>query len=121
MLLFTGCARFWSYGGTRGEPNYYNCGSGEAGFHQPGFSRQAVKWLIEQGVLGKRGALGTDAFGPDPGTDPKFLETWLTLRRHRLTIENLAHLGELPPVGAWIVLGSPRNADGSGARARSSA
>ena len=75
------------------------------GVHQPGFSRNAVRWLIRTGVLAKTGALGTDTFGPDPSSDAAFLPTWLTLRRHRLTIENLTNLDALPPVGcvgrAW--------------------
>jgi kynurenine formamidase len=115
VLLWTGCARFWAEGDVDGEPNYYNCGSGRVGMHQPGFSRNAVKWLIETGVLGKRGALGTDTFGPDPSSDAAFMPTFLTLDRHRVTIENLVHLGSLPPTGAWIALGSPRNVSGSGA------
>jgi kynurenine formamidase len=115
VLLWTGCSRFWADGDIAGEPNYYNCGSGRAGVHQPGFSRNAVKWLIETGVLGKRGALGTDTFGPDPSSDAAFMPTYLTLDRHRVTIENLAHLGSLPATGAWIALGSPRNVNGSGA------
>jgi kynurenine formamidase len=115
VLLFTGCAKFWANGDTDGEPNYYNCGSGLPGFHQPGFSRNAVRWLIENGVLGRSGALGTDTFGPDPSSVASFTPSWLTLRRHRVTLENLAHLGALPPTGAWIALGSPRNANGSGA------
>jgi kynurenine formamidase len=115
VLLWTGCSRFWAHGDTDGEPNYYNCGSGRSGVHQPGFSRNAVKWLIETGVLGRRGALGTDTFGPDPSSDAAFMPTYLTLDRHRVTIENLTHLGSLPTTGAWIALGSPRNANGSGA------
>ncbi|HEX6231130.1 MAG TPA: cyclase family protein [Actinomycetota bacterium] len=115
VLLHTGCSRFWAKGDTDGEPNYYNCGSGLPGDHQPGFSRNAVKWLIRAGTLGARGALGSDTFGPDPSSDASYTPTWLTLRRHRVTIENLTRLGALPPVGAWIVLGSPRNAKGSGA------
>jgi kynurenine formamidase len=115
VLLWTGCARFWADGNTDGEPNYYNCGSGLSGNHQPGFSRNAVKWLIHTGVLGKTGGTGTDTFGPDPASDAGFLPTWLTLRRHRVTLENLTHLGAIPPVGAWVVLGSPRNVHGSGA------
>jgi kynurenine formamidase len=115
VLLLTGCDRFWADGDVDGEPNYHNCGSGLRGVHQPGFSRGAVKWLIETGVLGKRGALGTDTFGPDPSSDRAFMPTYLTLDRHRVTIENLTNLDDLPPAGAWIVLGSPRNADGSGA------
>lgn len=115
VLLRTGCSRWWAHGNADGEPNYYNCGSGLEGDHQPGFSRSAVKWLISTGVLGETGALGTDTFGPDPSSDRMYMETWLTLRRHRLTIENLTNLGALPSIGAWIVLGSPSNAHGSGA------
>jgi kynurenine formamidase len=115
VLLWTGCDAFWANGDTDGEPNYSNCGSGLSGVHQPGFSRNAVKWLIETGVLGDRGALGTDTFGPDPSSDASFMPTFLTLRKHRVTIENLTNLGALPPTGAWIALGSPRNANGSGA------
>jgi kynurenine formamidase len=96
-----------------GEPNYLNCVSGRPGVHQPGFTRNAVRWLIRTGVLTKTGALGTDTFGPDPSSDAAFLPTWLTLRRHRLTIENLTNLDALPPTGARDVLGSPRNANGS--------
>jgi len=115
VLLLTGCDAYWADGDTDGEPNYFNCGSGLSDDHQPGFSRNAVKWLIETGVLGKTGALGTDTFGPDPSSDGYFIPTWLTLRRHRVTIENLTNLDALPPTGAWIVLGSPRNVSGSGA------
>jgi len=115
VLLRTGCSRWWAHGEEDGEPNYYNCGSGLSGDHQPGFSRSAVRWLISTGVLAQTGALGTDTFGPDPSSDHMYMETWLTLRRHRLTIENLTNLGALPVTGAWIVLGSPANAHGSGA------
>jgi kynurenine formamidase len=115
VLLLTGCSDFWANGDADGEPTYYNCGSDLPGFHQPGFSRNAVKWLIDTGVLGATGALGTDTFGPDPSADASFTPTSLTLRRHRVTIENLTGLDALPTTGAWIVLGSPRNVNGSGA------
>jgi kynurenine formamidase len=115
VLLWTGCDRYWSPAIGRDVPTYYNCGSADGRFRQPGFSKLAVKWLIAQGVLGKRGALGTDTFGPDPGDDPMFLETWLTLRRHRFTLENLTNLDAMPTTGGWIVIGGPRNGHGSGA------
>jgi kynurenine formamidase len=114
VLLLTGCDQFWADGDADRDPTYYNCGTGLSGFHQPGFSRNAVKWLIDTGVLGQTGALGTDTFGPDPSSDVSFTPTSLTLRRHRVTIENLTALDELPAVGAWIVLGSPHLANGSG-------
>jgi len=115
VLLETGCDAFWANGDDPTARTYYNCGSGERGFHQPGFSRNAVKWLIERGVLAKRGALGSDTFGPDPSADASFTPTSLTLARHRMTIENLTNLDALPTTGAWVVLGSPRNVHGSGA------
>jgi kynurenine formamidase len=115
VLLRTGCDRFWSTAIGRDIPTYYNCGSADGKFRQPGFAKGAVKWLIETGVLARRGALGTDTFGPDPGSDPLFLETWLTLRKHRFTLENLTNLDALPTTGGWIVIGGPRNRHGSGA------
>jgi kynurenine formamidase len=114
VLAYSGCDRWWGPNDDPHARTYYNCGT-RGGFHQPGFTRASVRWLIDRGILGRRGALGTDTFGPDPGTDPQYFETWLTLRKHRLTLENLTNLGELPARGAWIVVGSPRNARGSGA------
>ena len=115
ILLWTGCDRFWGPEIGDSIPTYYNCGSADGRFRQPGFSERAVRWLIEQGVLGARGALGTDTFGPDPGDDPNFVETWLTLHRHRFTIENMTNLDAMPTTGGWIVIGGPRNRHGSGA------
>ena len=115
VLLWTGCDAFWGPDRGPGTVNYYTCGSGKGGFHQPGFSLAAVRWLIDQGVLGDRGLLGTDTFGPDPGSDFQYRETSLTLHEHRFTLENLTNLAALPTTGSWIVWGGPRNAKGSGA------
>ena len=115
VLLWTGCDRFWGPELARDEPTYYNCGQPGSRFSQPGFSRWAVRWLIETGVLGRRGALGSDTFGPDPSSDVSFTPSWLTLNRHRFTLENLTHLGKMPAAGGWVVIGGPRNHRGSGA------
>jgi kynurenine formamidase len=115
VIAWTGCDRWWSAKQT--GRNYYNCGTGKAGLHQPGFSLAAVRWLIDRHILGRQGALGIDTFGPDPGTDEEFQESSLVLHRHRLTLENLTGLGQLPPRGAWVVVGGPRNRDGSGSPA----
>lgn len=115
VIAWTGCDRWWSAQQT--GRTYYNCGTGRPGLHQPGFSLPAVRWLIDRQVLGRQGALGTDTFGPDPSTDEQFQESSLVLHRHRITLENLTGLGQLPPKGAWIVVGGPRNRDGSGSPA----
>jgi kynurenine formamidase len=115
VLLWTGCDAFWGPELFRDEPTYYNCGQPGAKYSQPGFSKWAVRWLIDTGVLAKRGALGSDTFGPDPSADATFSESFLTLNRHRFTLENLANLGDMPATGGWIVIGGPRNRNGSGA------
>jgi len=112
VLLWTGCDEWWGPDIGRTIPTYYNCGSAAGRFRQPGFSKHAVLWLIDHGALGTRGALGSDTFGPDPGDDPNFLETFLTLRRHRFTLENLTNLGAMPTTGGWVVIGGPRNRHG---------
>ena len=115
VLAWTGCDRWWSAKQT--GRSYYNCGTGKAGLHQPGFSLAAVRWLIDHHILGRQGALGIDTFGPDPGTDEEFRESSLVLHRHRLTLENLTGLGQLPRRGAWVIVGGPRNRNGSGSPA----
>ena len=117
VILRTGCDRFWGPDATPTHRTYYNCGSGRRGLHQPGFSLRAVRWLIGHGILGDRGALGSDTFGPDPGTDENFRESSAVFHRHRIDLENLTHLWALPPRGAWVVVGGPRNLHGSGSPA----
>ncbi|MDP9299183.1 MAG: cyclase family protein [Actinomycetota bacterium] len=117
VILRTGCDSFWGSDSAPRDHTYYNCGSGMPGLHQPGFSLRAVHWLIARGVLGLRGALGTDTFGPDPGTDENFRESSLVFHRHRIDLENLTNVGALPPAGSWIVVGGPRNSNGSGSPA----
>ena len=46
---------------------------------------------------------------------PNYWESFLTLNRHRFTLENLTNLGAMPTTGGWIVIGGPRNHNGSGA------
>lgn len=115
VLLWTGCDEFWGPVLGSHRPTYYNCGQPGMKYRQPGFSKWAVRWLIATGVLAKRGALGTDTFGPDPSADATYMESYLTLNRHRFTLENLTNLGQMPTTGGWIVIGGPRNRHGSGA------
>jgi kynurenine formamidase len=86
------------------------------GLHQPGFSLAAANWLIKN-RLGIRGALGSDTFGPDPGTDDTYAISAATLQQRRLTLENLTNLGALPTTGAYILIGGPINKNGSGSTA----
>jgi len=110
VLLWTGWSDRW---GTSAYPNLDDQGR----IHQPGFALAAVEWLIETGRLGRRGALGTDTFGPDPGLDAGYAVSRALYRHHRISLENLTNLGSLPPAGAWVLVGGTRNRAGSGSPA----
>ncbi|MBF6214596.1 cyclase family protein [Nocardia puris] len=83
---------------------------------QPGFALETLTWLLHTGRLGERGALGIDTFGPD-GADPTYAVSKLLYGAHRISLECLAGLAELPETGAWIVAGGAVHRDGSGSPA----
>lgn len=87
---------------------------GDGTMHYPGFGEQAVRWLIDERHLG---ALGTDTMGIDPGTDHAYAGNALLLHGSRLHLENLRGLDQLPPSGAWIIVGGIRVQGGSGSPA----
>jgi kynurenine formamidase len=53
----------------------------------------------------------------DRGADTSFGANRLLLREHRIHLENLAGLGEMPPSGGWIIVGGIRIRGGSGSPA----
>jgi len=110
IVLWTGWEDRW------GTPAYANL-DGEGVIHQPGFGAEAVQWLIDHGQLGRRGCLGTDTFGADPGVDDTFAASTLLFHRHRISLENMAHLSRLPTTGGWVLPGGPINRRGSGSPA----
>ncbi len=108
VLAWTGYADRW------GEPAGY-LGTDSAGaMHYPGFGADAAAWLIGQRGIG---ALGTDTRGVDPGADTTYAVNRLLLRGHRIHLENLCGLGDMPAAGGWIVVGGFRIAGGSGSPA----
>jgi kynurenine formamidase len=82
--------------------------------HYPGFGAEAARWLIERRSAA---VLGIDTMGIDPGADPAFEANRLLLREHRLHLENLCGLGQMPPAGGWIIIGGLRVRAGSGSPA----
>ncbi|MGA8112167.1 MAG: cyclase family protein [Actinocatenispora sp.] len=108
VVIWTGWDAKW---GTPAYPNQ----SPDGVIHQPGFAVDTVRWLIDTGRLGRRGGTGTDTFSPDVGTDETFTVSKLVYRRHRLSLEILGNLAQLPPAGAWLLAGGPINHRGAGA------
>jgi kynurenine formamidase len=110
VILWTGWEDRW------GTDAYANLDA-DGVIHQPGFTLEAAEWLVARGVLGERGALGTDTFGPDRGVDSDYGVSVTLYDRRRISLENLANLAGLPTTGAHVLVGSPINKAGSGAPA----
>jgi kynurenine formamidase len=83
--------------------------------HYPGFSAEAARWLIDERSIG---VLGIDTMGIDPGLDTSFAANRVLLEQeHRLHLENLCGLDQMPPAGGWIIIGGLRIRAGSGSPA----
>lgn len=110
VILQTGWEHRW------GTPEFANQDAGGQ-LHQPGIGVEATRWLLDTGKLGRRGALGTDTFGPDVAKDDTYAVSKLLYREHRISLEVLANLDELPATGAWVLVGGTVNKGGSGSPA----
>ena len=55
--------------------------------------------------------------GVDPGADAAFGTNRLLLHGHRMHLENLCGLGQMPAAGGWIIVGGTRIKNGSGSPA----
>ncbi|HEY7429330.1 MAG TPA: cyclase family protein [Streptosporangiaceae bacterium] len=108
VIMWTGFADRWP------DPAAYLNADAAGQPHYPGFGVAATRWLIANRGAG---ALGIDTMGIDPGTDHAFGSNRLLLRDHRIHLENLAGLGQLPPLGAWVIVGGLRTRAGSGSPA----
>ena len=108
VIMWTGWQERWI-----SPESYFNVGS-DGVLHFPGISVQATRWLIDERALG---GLGIDTHGVDPGIDELYRTNTLLLKRHRIHLENLGGLQQMPPNGAWVVVGGVRNQGGSGSPA----
>ncbi len=108
VLMWTGFADRWR------DPAAYLNADESGRLHYPGFGPEVTRWLIEQRAIA---ALGIDTMGIDPGADTSFLANRLLLADHRIHLENLTGLGQLPSAGGWVVVGGLRIRGGSGSPA----
>jgi kynurenine formamidase len=108
VIMWTGWQDRWD------DPSAYLNADSAGRLHYPGFGALATRWLIEHRSIG---ALGIDTMGIDPGADTSFRANRLLLAEHRIHLENLAGLGEMPPASGWIIVGGIRIRAGSGSPA----
>lgn len=83
--------------------------------HFPGFSKAATDFLVaERSVAG----IGVDTLSLDYGRSADFAVHNSFLPTNRWGIENLANLSLIPPAGAFLFVGAPKVASGSGGPCR---
>jgi len=109
VLLATGWDQRW------GDADSYLNRDARGRMHFPGFSVDAVQFLVEErGIAG----LGTDAAGIDAGADESLAANTALLQGERFHLENLTHLEQLPATGAMLFIGALPVAGCGGAPAR---
>jgi kynurenine formamidase len=87
----------------------------KGGYHLPGFSLGAVQFLHEQRrVIG----IATDTLNLDAAMNADFPVHHYWLGQNKWGLENVANLGQVPPNGATIVVGSPKIAGCTGGPSR---
>jgi kynurenine formamidase len=77
----------------------------------PGFSAEAVQWMVDQRNIG---GIGSDTFGPDATSDADFGATFTILENDRVALPGLNNLDALQAKGDIIMAPTVALLDGSG-------
>ncbi len=77
----------------------------------PGFSGDAVQWLVDRRNVG---GIGSDTFGPDATEDEDFLATYTILLNDRVAMPGLTNLDSMNVKGDVIIASPIRLENGSG-------
>lgn len=111
VLFYTGWGKYW------GNKKHY-MGSDVLGdtdhLHFPGLSEEAARYLVSKKVKG----VGLDTASLDPGTSHEFQAHRVLLGAHLYGLENVAHLDQLPILGATLIVAPLKIEGGSGAPTR---
>lgn len=109
VILFTGWQDKWS------DPIAFINKDANDVLHWPGFSADAVKFLVSQRqIVG----LGTDTHGADAGNDQDYGASSAMYEADGMILECLGGLNQLPDQGATLIVGGLPIEGGSGSPAR---
>jgi kynurenine formamidase len=110
VIAWSGWSERWP------DEGRYRNADGKGVMHFPGFSAEAIQWLLSQrpSVVG----VGIDTLSLDPGASRDFAAHRALLGAGKYGVENLTGLSSLPARGATVVVAPLKLAGGSGAPAR---
>jgi kynurenine formamidase len=98
-----------------GDETAYKGGDAFPNYNFPGWSEEAVRWLLERRDVA---GIGVDTMSLDPGNSTTFPVHLLLLGANRYGLENLANLGRTRPKGMTAIVGVVPWEEGSGGPAR---
>ena len=102
------------WAGYIGSDRFRNA-DGEGKQHYPGFHVEAAQMLMEEtGAT----SIAVDTLSLDHGISADFATHYAWLPSGRFGIENIANLDAVPPSGATLIIGAPKNRGGTGGPAR---
>jgi len=105
VIMYTGWQDKWN------DPTAFFNIDGKGNLHFPGFAGDTTKWLLSDLQIA---GVGIDTHGVDPGLDTSYATNTETTGAHKIVIECLGNLDQLPATGTTLVLGILRLKDGSG-------
>jgi kynurenine formamidase len=105
VILFTGWEDKWN------DPKAFINQDAKGHLHFPGFAGATTAWLLSDRRIA---GVGTDTHGVDPGLDTSYGTNTYIAKAHKIAIECMAKLDQLPPTGATLVLGPLQLQNGSG-------
>jgi kynurenine formamidase len=108
VLLRTGCSANWS------DADKYKGMDALGSMHFPGFSVEAVQYLISKGISG----IGADAMSVDAGDSKDYAVHTLALGSDLYQLENLSDLSGVPESGALLIVAPIKLEGGSGGACR---
>jgi kynurenine formamidase len=97
------------------DPLAFKGGESFPNYHFPGFSAEAVEWLLERRDAK---AIGVDTMSLDPGNSTTFPVHVMWLGNDKYGLENLANLDKVRPRGATAFVGLIPWEEGSGGPCR---
>ena len=105
VIMFTGWQDKWD------DPTAFINQDAKGDLHFPGFAKATTMWLVNDRQIS---GVGIDTHGVDPGLDTSYATNTEMANTHRIAIECLANLDQMPATGATLVLGPLALQDGSG-------
>lgn len=109
VLMYSGWSKYWN------EPKLYLNQDEKGVMHFPGFSEEAVKFLIDERNIN---GIGVETLSIDCGRSADFPVHKILFEANKFAVENIGDISKLPTVGATLIIAPLKLEGGSGSPLR---